>query len=135
MHHDPHGPDGCPASPPRRRPTVGDAVKFNDRAAFVAYEYAGDRVAIRFGTPERWQGEIVVDVRDLDWPSGFEPTAYQLYRRMPWTTDHDECEAACGRVMAEGRYVEGRFGNYCSAACRDESRPSEDRREDFHADG
>lgn len=45
-------------------------------------------------------------------------TEYQSYRTMSWTTDRDECEAGCGTLMAEGRYVEGRWGHYCSSACR-----------------
>ncbi len=44
-------------------------------------------------------------------------TDYDSYRTMPWTSDHDECEAGCGVVMAEGRYVEGDHGHYCSRRC------------------
>lgn len=47
-------------------------------------------------------------------------TAYESYRTMPWTSDSDECEADCGVIMGEGRYVEGDLGHYCSEDCRDE---------------
>lgn len=65
-------------------------------------------------------------------------TAYQCYRSMDWTSDQDECEADCGTIMAEGRYVEGDLGHYCSEDCRDESEDGDyihEPREDFHADG
>lgn len=39
--------------------------RYQGRLCFVAYEYANERVAIRFGVPARWQGEIVVDLKDL----------------------------------------------------------------------
>jgi len=64
-------------------------------------------------------------------------TDYQRYRAMPWTSDADECEAACGVTMCETHYVEGVLGHYCSEACRnvEESGGAEpSRREDFHAD-
>lgn len=47
-------------------------------------------------------------------------TAYESYRTMSWTSDSDECEADCGVIMGEGRYVEGDLGHYCSEDCRDE---------------
>jgi hypothetical protein len=45
-------------------------------------------------------------------------TAYQAYRTMKWTKATDSCEEGCGATLAEGTYVEGRLGHYCSAACR-----------------
>ena len=62
---------------------------------------------------------------------------WECYRSMSWTTDNDECENACGRVMGPDAYVEGARGHYCSHECRDESEYSyeDDYREDFHADG
>jgi hypothetical protein len=48
-------------------------------------------------------------------------TAWECYRRMAWTSDRDECEAACGRTMGPDAYIEGALGHYCSPACRDES--------------
>lgn len=59
-------------------------------------------------------------------------TGWQAYRKMTWTSDADECEAACGKIMAEGFYKEGSFGHYCSCTCRDvcESGPDVDYRSD-----
>jgi len=55
---------------------------------------------------------------------------------MTWTTDADECENACGVVMAEGRYCAGSLGHYCSRKCRDASESGGEPtfREDFHSD-
>lgn len=44
---------------------------------------------------------------------------YAAYRAMGWTSDEDECEEACGRLMSATSYVEGRLGHYCSRRCRD----------------
>lgn len=48
-------------------------------------------------------------------------TDYQRYLAMGWASDSDECENACGVIMAEERYVEGSLGHYCSEECRDDA--------------
>jgi hypothetical protein len=48
-------------------------------------------------------------------------TAYQSYRSMKWTSAADKCEECDKMTMAEGRYVEGSMGHYCSAKCRAEA--------------
>lgn len=71
-------------------------------------------------------------------PAAETLTAYQSYRSMSWTTDADECEEGCGTVMAEGRYVEGRYGHYCSKRCARAASTgggADEPREDFHSDG
>ncbi len=35
------------------------------RRGFVAYEYAEGRWAVRFGTPEEWNGEAIIDAHAL----------------------------------------------------------------------
>lgn len=45
-------------------------------------------------------------------------TAFERYRQLHWTTDHDECENACGTIMSEDTFAEGELGFYCSELCR-----------------
>lgn len=45
---------------------------------------------------------------------------YQTYRKLNWTTDHDDCENYCGKTLSEGRYIAGGLGHYCSAECMQE---------------
>lgn len=35
--------------------------KYKGRKGFIAYEYAGNKVAFRFGTPSGWLGETTLD--------------------------------------------------------------------------
>lgn len=46
---------------------------------------------------------------------------WNAYLSMSWTSEDDECEAACGVVMGPDRYVEGHLGHYCSTKCRNDS--------------
>lgn len=45
-------------------------------------------------------------------------TAYERYLKLSWASAEDTCEADCGTKMAEGHYVEGQHGHYCSARCK-----------------
>lgn len=54
----------------------------------------------------------------LDSCTGAHPrTDYAAYLSMFWTSPLDKCEGCDTVTMAEGRYVEGRFGHYCSCRC------------------
>ena len=45
-------------------------------------------------------------------------TDYENYLSMTWTSADDTCEANCGNVLSENKYIEGRFGHYCSKQCK-----------------
>lgn len=47
-------------------------------------------------------------------------TPWQCYRSMSWTSDNDECENACGKILGPDSYVEGNLGHYCSEECLSE---------------
>jgi ribosomal protein L24 len=39
--------------------------KYKGRTGYVACVYALDRIAVRFGTPKGWQGEVVFNKSEL----------------------------------------------------------------------